>query len=214
MKCPKCGQARPLSDQICRRCKYVFDEDRFLELTLPRAASAPAPKKFFTGGPEIGFAQLFSRPWVPPVASLIPGLGHYVQGKRWLGMLYFFLVLLLIALSVVFFSNTYGQMIFGLAVSTHATCILDTTPWGRSPEAKPRILGMAVILSGLMVLYWPLVERLARFMVTSQRRYTERDSWGPPRALGLEQLAVMLVLFALSTAVSTWFSRRLSSREP
>jgi len=111
MKCPKCGLARPLSDQVCRRCKYVFDEDRFLELALPRAGSESAPKRFFSGPAELGFAQFIARPWVPPVASLIPGLGHYLQGRRWPALVYFVLVLGLVGLSVANFSQTSGQML-------------------------------------------------------------------------------------------------------
>jgi hypothetical protein len=213
MKCPKCGLARPLSDQVCRRCKYVFDEDRFLELALPRAGSESAPKRFFAGPPEIGFAQFIARPWVPPVASLIPGLGHYFQGRRRPALLYFVLVPVLVGFSVTHFSETSGQMLLGLAVSTHATCILDTTPWGRAREALPRILAMGAILTGLMVLYWPLLDRLARTFVTPGRREYERGGPRIIRGIGFEQIAVMMILYALSIAVSSWISRRLSSRE-
>jgi hypothetical protein len=213
MKCPKCSQARPLSDQVCRRCKYVFDEDRYLELALPRAGSDAAPKKFFTGQPGIRLEGFFSSPWVPPAASLLPGLGHYLQGRRWLGLAYFVLVLGFVGLSVSNFSQTSGQMLLGLAVSTHATCILDTTPWGRSREATPRILAMAALLTGLMVLYWPLLDRLARTFVPAGRREYERGGPRVIRGIGFEQIAVMVILYALSIAVSTWISRRLSSRE-
>ena len=215
MKCPKCSQARPLSDQVCRRCKYVFDEDRYLELALPRAGSGSAPKKFYTGPAGNGFQNFLSNPppWVPPAASLIPGLGHYLQGKRWLALVYFTLVLGLVGLSVRFFSQTSGQMLFGLAVSTHATCILDTTPWGKSREAMPRILAMAALLTGLMVLYWPLLDRLAKIFVPAGRREYERGGPRVIRGIGFEQIAVMVLLYAVSIAVSTWMSRRLSSRE-
>jgi hypothetical protein len=213
MKCPKCGLARPLSDQVCRRCKYVFDEDRFLELALPRAGSESALKRFFSASPRIGLQGLLSSPWVPPFASLIPGLGHYLRGKRALAVVYFVLVLGLVGFSVANFSQTSGQMLLGLAVSTHATCILDTTPWGRAREALPRILGMGAILTGLMVLYWPLLDRLARVFVAPGRREYERGGPRIIRGIGFEQIAVMIILYALSIAVSNWISRRLSSRE-
>ncbi|HUR38807.1 MAG TPA: hypothetical protein VM222_04915 [Planctomycetota bacterium] len=213
MKCPKCGQARPLRDQVCRRCKYVFDEDRFLELALPRAGSKSAPKKFFTAAAGIDLQDFISRPWVPPAASILPGLGHYLQGKRWLALAYFTLVLGLIGLSVSLFSQTSGQMLLGLAVSTHATCILDTTPWGRSREAMPRVLGMAGLLTGLMVLYWPLLDWLARTFVPAGRREYERGGPRVIRGIGFEQIAVMILLYAVSIAVSTWITRRLASRE-
>ena len=70
MSCPKCGLDRTLSDQVCRRCKYVFDEDRFLDLTLPevegRGPGKPwrAPSRL-----DWGVHDLLSRPWVPPLAT-------------------------------------------------------------------------------------------------------------------------------------------------
>jgi hypothetical protein len=212
MKCPKCGFARPLSDQVCRRCKYIFDEDRFLSLAPPRAAGGSAPSKFHAGRSWTFMEELRSRPWIPPMASLLPGMGHVIQGKPWLGVLYLALVALFGWMSVTFFSQTYGQMIFGLAVSTHATCILDTTPWGRSPEAKPRILAMAAILTGLLFMYWPLVVRLAARFVESERRNVDQ-SWGPMPLLGIGQILIMLILFGVSIVFSTWISRKLSSRE-
>jgi hypothetical protein len=98
-------------------------------------------------------------------------------------------------------------------VSTHATCILDTTPWGRTREALPRILGMGAVLTGLMFLYWPLLDHLARIFVPAGRREYERGGPRVIRGIGFEQIAVMMILYALSIAVSTWVSRRLSSRE-
>lgn len=213
MKCPKCGFARPLADQVCRRCKYVFDEDRFLELAPPRAAGRGRVEKFFAGRSWYFLEALRSTPWVPPLASLIPGLGHVIQGRIWLGVLYFGLVALFGWMSVTFFSETYGQMLFGLAVSMHATCILDTTPWARAPELRRRVLAMAAILSGLILLYWPLVMHLSERFVAAQRVEPGGRGWRPIQALSIDQLATMALLFVVTVLVSAWASRRLSSRE-
>ncbi|HEV3027004.1 MAG TPA: hypothetical protein VG457_05485 [Planctomycetota bacterium] len=213
MKCPKCGLARPLADQVCRRCKYLFEEDRFLELAPPRASGKAAPPRFFTVRSWDFPEAIRSSLWIPPLASLIPGLGHVIQARLWLGVLYFVLTVLLFGMSVTFFGQTTGQMLFGMAVSTHATCILDTTPWGRSPEAKHRILGMAVILTTLMFLYWPLVVRLANLFVPAEHRNGDGIRWRPIQALSVDQLVIMGILFLVSVAASTWMGRRLSSRE-
>lgn len=213
MKCPKCGFARPLSDMVCRRCKYVFDEDRFLNVTPPRAAGGGSRPMYPARRFRYLVEELRSLAWIPPVASLLPGLGHFMQGKPWSGLVYFALVALFGWMSVTFFSQAHGQMIFGLAVSTHATCILDTTPWGRSPQAGPRVLGMAAILTGLLFLYWPLVVYLATRYVTAERRDLDRGSLRPIQALGIEQMLIMAILFAVSVSVSTWIGKRISSRE-
>jgi hypothetical protein len=209
MNCPKCGFARPLADLVCRRCKYVFDEDRFLNLSPPRAGGGvrlPRLSWDFLKGVQPG-------PWLPPVASILPGLGHVLQGRPWWGLLYFLLVVVCGALSVVGFSATTGQMLFGLAVSTHASCILDTTPWGHSRALWPRILAMAAILGGLMFLYWPIVVRLANRFVAPEQRVNNGRAWRPIEAMSTDQLVVMAVLFAVTVLASAWVGRRLSSTE-
>lgn len=211
MTCPKCGFSRPLADQVCRRCKYVFDEDRFLELAPPRAAGGRGPARFFAKRRHLPFGDLRSVAWLPPVASLIPGLGHLLQGRPWRGLMYAVLVGLFGALSLEFFSRQSGQMLFGAAVSTHASCILDTTPWGRSP-LKARMTAMAAILGGLLVIYWPLARSLAERFVAGETVDMDRRVFRPIQ--GAEQIAILVVLFAASTLVSAWLGRKLSSKEP
>jgi len=217
MKCPKCGLARPLDDRLCRRCKYVFDEDRFVSLTPPRASDRTMLQRVVNlerfRRPFECLQGIRTAPWVPVLASLVPGLGHALLGRPWKGIFYLVLVALIGGLSVHFFSGTYGQMLFGLAVSAHASCVLDASPWGRSPRATPRILAMAAILTGLLFLYWPLLQTLANLFVSPERRQGDTDGGPPIQALGGEQIAVMAILFAASTAISTWVSRRLSSGE-
>src|SRR5689334_17101816 len=92
MQCPKCGLARPMADQVWRRCKYVCDEDRFLELAPPRAKGGGTPAEFFEKRSWKLPWDLNLKPWFAPVASLVPGLGHLILGRPWLGALYFILV--------------------------------------------------------------------------------------------------------------------------
>jgi hypothetical protein len=205
--------ARALTDQVCRRCKYVFDEDRFLDVSMPRVPGPGWRRKFFSTRSWPFLENLRSRPWIPPLASIVPGLGHVLQGKPWLGVLYCLLVTLFLWMSVTFFGQTYGQMLFGVAVSTHATCLLDTTPWGRSPEARPRIVGMAVVLTALMALYWPLVVVLARLFVAPERITVDRRAGNPIGVLSIDQLVIMGLIFLVSVAVSGWAGRRLSSQD-
>lgn len=203
-----------MADQVCRRCKYVFDEDRFLSLAPPRVAGGGRVVRFFEKRSWAFLEDLRSRPWVPPVASLIPGLGHGLQGRPWQGILYFVPVTLFGALSVSFFSQTNGQMLFGLAVSTHATCILDTTPWSRSPNLRSRMLAMAAILSGLILMYWPLVIRLSERFVAAQQRDGDRRLWRPIQALSFDQVMIMAIVFFSTIVASAWLGKKLSSKEP
>jgi hypothetical protein len=217
MKCPKCGLARPLADQVCRRCKYVFDEDRFLALEPPRAKGGATPAQFFEKRSwNLSWIpwKVDLKPWVAPVASLVPGLGHVLLGRPWLGALYFILVAAFGYWSVTLFSESSGRMLFGIAVSTHATCILDTTPWGRSPALRARMLGMAAVLSGLILLYWPLVVHLANRFVAPVRRDRDAILGTPFAPLGTEQIVMMVVLFVSTILVSAFLGRLLSSKEP
>jgi hypothetical protein len=213
MNCPKCGFARPLADQVCRRCKYVFDEGRFLELAPPRAAGGAKAPRFFTRRSWDFLKGYRPGPWLPPVASLVPGLGHLIQGRPWPGLVYAVLTAIFGWMSVTNFSETSGQMMFGLAVSTHATCILDTTPLGNSPGLRSRMLAMGAILGGLMFLYWPLVVHLANRFVAPERRAADGRLWRPIQAMSADQLVIMAVLFLVTIVISAWFGRRLSSTE-
>jgi hypothetical protein len=213
MNCPKCGMARALTDQVCRRCKYVFDEDRFLDLKPPQVdEGVPARPYQARSRIDWGITDFLSQPWIPPLASVIPGFGHYLQRRRVAALVYFGAVAVLLLLSVMNFSKTTGQMLFGLMVSTHATCILDTTPWGKAPEAWKRLTGMAGLLSILMFLYWPLVTLLANTFVAQQRYRREGIlSWNPLQQS--TQLIIMAITFALSAAASVWLSKRLTELE-
>lgn len=211
MNCPKCSFARPLADSVCRRCKYVFDEDRFLPLTLPRAKGGREAGRFFNQRTGIYLGDLRMPRWLPPVASLIPGLGHLMQGRPWVGLLYLVLVGLFGTLSLMLFGQTSGQMFFGVTVSTHATCILDTTPWGRSPSVRPRMMGMGAILSGLMVLYWPTAIRLANRFVPQQQVQVDGRFFRPIQ--GGEQMILMAALFVITIVASAWLGRVLSTKE-
>jgi len=213
MNCPKCDLDRPLSDQICRRCKYVFDEDRYLDLTMPRSGDGAVARPYQAPQTNIRLDEFLSRPWVAPLASIIPGLGHYLQKRRLAAAVYFSLVAGLLVLSTLTFSWTAGQMVFGLMVSAHATCILDTTPLAKSSQARLRIVAMAAILLGLLFLYCPLLRLLADTFIRAQRRNTDRMFFRPTGSVGLDQGVMMLICFAVSIWVSTWLSRKLSSRE-
>lgn len=211
MNCPKCELDRTLNDQLCRRCKYIFDEDRYLDLTLPRSGDGAAASSYQAPRTNVRLDELFSRPWVPPLASIIPGLGHYLQKRRVAAAIYFSLVAGLLVLSTLTFTWTVGQVVFGLMVSTHATCILDTTPLAKSPEARPRIVAMAAVLMGLLFVYWPLLTLLANTFLRAQRRNGDGMFFRTTNGVGLDQGLMMLICFAVSTWLSVWMSRKLSS---
>lgn len=213
MKCPKCSMGRALTDQVCRRCKYVFDGQRFLEVAPPRASGAAAGRRFFGRPTWRPLAELRDRPWVPPVASIVPGLGHFIQGRPWLGALYGGLVALFLWSAVSPFGGTYAQLLLGMAISTHATCILDTTPWGRAPEVLPRAIGMGTLLLLTTALYWRFAGRLAGLFVTTEYVPLDTRTHRPTGVSLAEQLVLMAILFVISVAASAWAGRRLSSRD-
>jgi hypothetical protein len=209
MKCPKCGLARSLEDRVCRRCKCLFDEDRFIGVEPPRAgASAPGGRRWR----ELAL-EMQSRPRFLVFASLLPGLGHTLAGNPRRGLLLFGIVLALAVPSALLFSTTVGQMLFGLAVSAHAYAVFDVSPWSRAPEPRSRGLAMGLILGALLVLYWPLLGLLADRFVRPGH-LPANSFWVGLRSLGAVQILFMAAFFIASLWFSVWLARRLSSRQP
>jgi hypothetical protein len=214
VNCPRCGEARSLEDIVCRRCKFFFEEGRFIEVTPPRAAN-PASHPTRRSGISSFLSRCVSR--IPRcqglgvnLASLIPGLGHVLIGRCRRGVDFFLLVLVLAALSVILFGQMAGHLVFGLAVSVHAYSIFVLTRWRASPARWKRIAAMMGILALLLGLYWPLIQFLADCFVQRRRMtYEWRSTWG-------ETFAVQLLLVALGIAVSIalafWVGRLFSSR--
>ncbi len=202
MNCPKCRMARSLEDRVCRRCKYVFDEDRFISVE-PLRASSPAPKPRLPRAPLPG--------WAIHVASLVPGLGHVLLGRRIRGAAYFGVVAVLMMLSTVWFTSGSGRLLFGLAVSAHAQSMFELTPWAKSESLRTRLIAIGVILAGLMFLYWPLLAALAdRFVAPGQRELGRR--WGGLQDLMFDQVLLLVLLGGASLLLSRWLGRRLSRR--
>ena len=190
MKCPKCGLGRTLADRVCRRCKYFFEEDRFIALEPPRNLTdvPPIPK------------------WFIFMASVIPGLGHLLSGRVARGLILFSITILLGALSIANFDTTIGRALFGLAVSAHAFSIFDLTTWSASPDAACRAVAMGGILAGVTVTYWPLLTWIADR--TIRPGLGSRDRWYGVAAPAAEQIAMMLFLFVAFVIATVWLRGR------
>ncbi|MBI2901733.1 MAG: hypothetical protein HYY17_16230 [Planctomycetes bacterium] len=204
MNCPKCGMARAIDDRVCRRCRYFFEEDRFVDVVPPRSGGPALPREPRPLSPR-------ARTWLVYAAALVPGLGHFLSGNRRRGLFFFGLVAVLATLSVLLFTQLVGRICFGLAVSAHAFSIFDLTPWGRSPELHHRVLAMGAILCGLLVLYQPVLSWLANRFVRPEAVAAGR-TFGGVSTPGLGQFAFLAILFIVSVGVSLWLSRRLRSR--
>ena len=139
MTCIKCGMKRNLKDRVCPRCKYLFDEDRFISVEPPRAAASPSPRRASWGAGWEKIELTLSR--FALLAALIPGLGHLIRGFRVRAAIYFGLVVGLMLLGVVGFASSGGQILFGLAISIHAFSVFDLTPWKSAPSAMVRARG-------------------------------------------------------------------------
>lgn len=204
MKCPKCGMARAIDDRVCRRCRYFFEEDRFVDVVPPRAGGPAIPRR-----PRRMSARTKTR--LVYAASLVPGLGHAISGSPRKGAILFGIVAALAAASVAWFTGPVGRICFGLAVSAHAYSIFDLTPWSRSPEARHRAVAMGALLCGLLLLYWPALTFLANRYVRP-RAVAEGRPFAGIATPGIEQIVFLVALFAISFWLSLWLSRKLSSR--
>lgn len=211
MNCPKCGLAHSLAERVCRRCKYFFEEDRYLSIEPPRSGRpVPDPARRSLDFPAVA-ERLASRAWVVYTAALIPGLGHMLSGNRKRGWIYCALSIGLMILSILLFSGTAGQILFGLAVSIHAYSIFELTPWSRVAEPLHRIVAMGVLLLGLQLIYWPLMVFLANRLVASRR--VERESSGSfpgfsPRWVAVALLVALIFWASRAASRFRWLKRR------
>lgn len=200
MTCPKCGLPRMLHDRVCRRCKYFFDEDRHIEVIPPRAGpGAPAAAVRRRIGAALGGAR-FGGP-VAFLAGLIPGLGHLMLDLRMRALLFACGVPLLLGLSVLWFGDTPGQVLFGLAVSLHAYSLYDLTAWSTSPDARVRLGALGGILTVFLLAYWPFMQWLANRFLAPQVTNAGGRPWGgmrgpDPVLITLLVLVAVIVFFA------------------
>jgi hypothetical protein len=213
MKCAKCGLTRGLDDRVCRRCKYVFDEDRFIAVTPPRAADGSVSQRLLDQRFGFRLPVWTGNPWVLVLASLIPGLGHILSGRVGRGLIFMAVIVALISLSIQSFSGLGGQMLFGLCVSAHAFCILDLTPWAQSPLPGRRATAMVAILAALLLVYWPLLTFLANVFVPATRVNRDGLFSFPTNAIDPGRLVALGFLFVISLWISAragrwWASRR------
>jgi hypothetical protein len=212
MNCPKCRLDRALVDLVCRRCKYVFEEDRFLRVAPRRAAQRPWWEKMRDIELTKRLPRLRVPPWIKYVAAIVPGAGHILTGRAAKGLILLGLAAMCAMFSLMHFSRTSGQMMFGFAVSVHAFSIFDLTPFRRSHGAVQRAVAMGLILAATMTAYWPLAIVLSNKYLLPIR-LTRNDQDFVPSPLGPGQLITMGILFALSIAFASWVSRRLSAAE-
>lgn len=178
MNCPKCGLARALTDRVCRRCKYFFDEDRFIEIPSPSSDAMAAPldsaRLGLWAGVRRRMQSLRERPWARAVATfaaaLVPGLPQALSGRRRRGAAFLGLVSGLLGGAILLFPSDVGSVLYGAAISAHAYGIFEESPWSRHLDWKRRLFAMVCVLAALMIFYGPLFEALRQWRAGPPQR--------------------------------------------
>jgi len=165
-ECPKCRLNMAQSDRVCRRCKYIVEEGRYLqmaELHVPENDPPRVVRHAFRRGllrRDFFSFDLFRR-WRGDstfvyLASLIPGVGHMVCREVRRGVLYCCAVAALVLVGIFTFGGI-GQALIGLAACVHTYSIYELTPQRQMAEAWPRAVCVLLICLVLQLLiYVPL----------------------------------------------------------
>jgi len=219
---------RSLQERICRRCKYLFDEDRFVTVEPPRAGSdfsALAVRERLGRRWWKAFQQSFSGPaaatwdsksqavvtWATCLVSLIPGLGHIVSGAWVRGIIFMAAVGALMAACLVLFSSGVGPFLFGMAAAIHAYSIFELTPYRESTELRTRIGVMASLLVGLFAIYWPLLSFLADRLLRPVT-LPAGTRWGGLAVPDVGTLLLLALLFVATLILSYVVGRAIHRR--
>lgn len=199
MACPRCGASMPLDLPICPHCRFSPALGEVVDLRPP--AGRPDPNFEM---PPLRRLGLRIRPgwrwWQLALFALLPGLGHLVDRRPRLALLYCLGVAALVAVAIAIGGPTGLGLGFGLAASLHAWSIFDLTPWRRDGSLLRRI-GVFMLIQ--VVLYAAVYRGVAYSFITlhAERRFRETQG-------NLFQELGGLLVMLLIIGASLWIARR------
>lgn len=173
MNCPQCGHSMQISDRICRRCRYLAEEDITVDFEPPRAKK-PQPRDHAS---LLNLARLQKMPktrrQLSPkflgFAGVVPGLGHFLSGRWRMGAVYAAAIIGLASFAARD-GGPVGMGLIGLAAAIHAFSIYQA--W--KPEGHTflidRLAAIGIIQLLLLFIYVPLVNRLGQAQVVMMQR--------------------------------------------
>lgn len=169
MICPGCGANMKPTDRICRACLFMPEAGRVVEVSPPRPAeraATPAPHRLgLWRNVRLRLGRIEYRPrmpvWLPPVAGMVPGLGHLLRRK--------YLVALLVALLVggcllgaALAGGLTAWILIPFATAIHACSIVHLMTGIGRDTLLSRLVRTTFLLGALgLVVYGPLMGRVA-----------------------------------------------------
>jgi hypothetical protein len=190
-----------MDDRVCRRCRFYFEEGRYIDVQPPRASRRRSR------------LNLRIPRWSVYAAAAVPGLAHVVLGQRRRGLCFLVAYIVLMSMGVIFFADFLGQILFGIALSVHAYSILDLTAWKRTESVVVRSFSMLGVVLILFMVFWPIMDHLALVLVYPNEGSGAR-TFGGFGGIGLGQIVAIGVLFVISIFASLWLRRTLTRNSP
>ena len=169
MICPGCGANMKPTDRICRACLFMPEAGRVVAVEPPRmSAGRAAPAAHRLGlwrNVRLRLGRIEYRPrmpvWFPPVAGIVPGLGHLLRRQVRIALLVFLLVggcLLGGALA----GGLAAWILIPFATAIHACSMVHLMTGIGSDTLFSRLVRTTFLLVALgVVVYGPLMGRVA-----------------------------------------------------
>ena len=169
MICPGCGANMKPTDRICRACLFMPEAGRVVEVEPPRmSAGRPAPAAHRLGlwrSARLRLGRIEWRPrmpaWLPPVAGIVPGLGHLLR-RRYLVAMFVTLLVGGCLLGAALAGGLTARILIPFAAAIHACSIVHLTTGIGRDTLFSRLVRTTFLLVALgLVVYAPLMGRFA-----------------------------------------------------
>ncbi len=195
MKCSNCGLANLDHVAKCVKCGQNLDESNSpsnienLQTYPPRANKFIKSIRniFYKLNRDIGkvpdtnshasyeerdkssfLAELYQVS-IPSLVSVIPGLGHWKHGRRFIAEVIFFLYVSCLVLGIFFYGSILSNIFFGMMISIHAISIFDVynLNWGNDFRHRLHCMALIVIVifSGYYLAYRQITSRVIGFRI-------------------------------------------------
>ncbi len=172
MRCARCHFENIPGQDRCVRCHSILEAGTaVIQVHPPRmpAWSKPfrgfarwlrghraVPEELSAAPIHAGLTRARSDPLIGLALSIVPGLGHLIQGRFKEAGLWVLAWLILVSTGVFCWGGQIGFLLLGLAIGVHGWIAVQAGLWEKLTELTERAMAVLGIMLALALLYWAM----------------------------------------------------------